>query len=50
MFFFTLTDVEDIKLSTEEQCFYEERFDRAVIAFNQLEMAETIGEGIIDIQ
>ena len=43
-----LTDVEDIQLSTEERCFYEERFDMAVIAFNQLEMAETIGEGKID--
>ena len=46
---FSESDVEDIKLSTEEQCFYEERFDKAVIAFNQLEMGETIGEGITHV-
>ena len=44
-----ISDVEDVKLSTEEQCFYEERFNKAVIAFNQLEIAETIGEGACTI-
>ena len=39
-------DDEDVQLSAEERCFYVERFDEAVISFSQLEMAETIGEGI----
>ena len=35
----------DKQLSAEERCFYEERFDKAVISLEQLEMGETIGEG-----
>ena len=42
---FKVSDAEDIKLSTEEQCYYVERFDKGVIAYDQLEIAETIGEG-----
>ena len=41
----TIADAEDIKLSTEERCYYVERFDKGVIAYDQLEIAETIGEG-----
>jgi len=39
------TETEDIRLSPEEQCYYEERFENAVIPLDQLEIAEVIGEG-----
>ena len=34
-----------MQLSSEEHIYYVERFDRGVIAFDQLQMAEAIGEG-----
>ena len=37
--------IEDIQLSAEERCFYEEKFDSAVIPFDHVEIADTIGEG-----
>ena len=37
--------IEDIQLSSEERCFYEEKFDSAVIPFDHVEIADTIGEG-----
>ena len=37
--------IEDIQLSFEERCFYEEKFDSAVIPFDHVEIADTIGEG-----
>ena len=40
------TGIEDIELSSEERSYYMERFDQSVVAFDQLEMAETVGEGI----
>ena len=40
------TGIGDICLSSEEKIYYIERFNRGVIAFDHLEMAETIGEGI----
>ena len=39
------TETEDIRLSPEEQCYYEERFENAVIPLDQLEIADVIGEG-----
>ena len=42
---YCFTETEEVRLSPEEQCYYEERFDNAVIAFDQLEIAEVIGEG-----
>ena len=36
---------EDIQLSSEEKTHYMERFGISVIAYTQLQMAETVGEG-----
>lgn len=33
-------------MSSEEKIYYVERFNRGVVAFDHLEMADTIGEGI----
>jgi serine/threonine protein kinase len=45
----TVEGFEDKQLSAEEQCFYEERFDKAVISLEQLEIGETIGEGTFGV-
>ena len=37
--------MEDIQLSSEERTHYMERFGVSVIAYTQLKMAETVGEG-----
>ena len=39
------TDIEDIELSSEERSYYIERFNQSVVAYDQLKMAETVGEG-----
>ena len=39
------TGREDIQLSFEERNLYMERFGVSVIAYTQLKMAETVGEG-----
>ena len=40
-----VTGGEDIQLSSEERTHYMERFGIRVIAYTQLKMAETVGEG-----
>ena len=39
--------VKDIQLSVQEQYYYEERFDNAVVAFKNLKISATVGEGSI---
>lgn len=41
--------VEDIELNSEERNYYMERFGQCVVAFAQLEMSQTVGEGIYSL-
>lgn len=38
-------EVGTVQLSVEERCFYEERFDKALISYDKLQMEDNIGEG-----
>ena len=37
--------IEDIELSSEERSYYVERFSQSVVAFAQLNVEQTVGEG-----
>ena len=45
-YIFIPSDIENIQLSSEEKGYYMGRFGQSVVACAQLEMADTVGEGI----